>query len=326
MTPRLSKRTNSASALLAVYWTLAVLGLIVFSVSQFVLDDLEAVGNRQDYFEARLLAERGITFASHPQIKRDDPLLRQNFKRGRFVGDFIGEGARINLNAVLLREQDDILENLFSNWGLEPDQIDLVVGALMDWVDSDDLTRFTGAEEREYEESGIRGYPFNRPFRNLDEARLVRGMDWVDELRPDWRESFTLWSDGKVDVSAAEADIISAATSSDPVAAESLVVSRRGPDGIDGTEDDVRLNSLDAVLQMLQVPTELSESMEQRITIQDDTSRVTGIGTINGVSVRQTLVIRQRSSRPTLLHFSEVLLDEEEPAEEDVNPFFGGSF
>jgi len=301
-----NRSRDHGSALLAVYWTLAVLGLTVFGISHFVLDSLEAVNHRRDDFDARLLAERAIAIAAHPLIQRDDPLLQGDVGEGRaYKATIISEGALLNLNAVVLREQNDVLERLFASWGMEFTAVANLISSLQDWVDTDDLVRPGGAEDRVYEEAGIPGRPFNRPFRSLEEARLVAGMDQLAELRPDWADSFTLWSGGPLDVSEAEAPLIVAATGAPETLAVDLVFTRRGLDGIDGTEDDVPLNSLDSVMAMLQVPEEMALAMAQRITIDERTTRIVGEGTAHGITLRQILVLRNRESRPSLLHFAE---------------------
>jgi len=53
-----------------------------------------------------------------------------------------------------------------------------------------------GAEKKYYEGEGRINQPFNRPFYNIDEMALVRGMDLVEAVRPDWRNWFTIWSAG----------------------------------------------------------------------------------------------------------------------------------
>jgi len=57
--------------------------------------------------------------------------------------------------------------------------------------------------------------PSYKPFVSYDEVELVMGMDAVQKARPDWRESFTLWSGGPLNINEAPPDLIAAVFSLD---------------------------------------------------------------------------------------------------------------
>ena len=61
------------------------------------------------------------------------------------------------------------------------------------------------------EKAGRINQPFNRPFYDIKEVRLVRGMDMVEAVRPDWQQWFTVWSGGALDLNEASAELIAAA-------------------------------------------------------------------------------------------------------------------
>ena len=100
---------------------------------------------------------------------------------------------------------------MFIDWGLELEDAQEIADALTDWVDADDDVALNGAEKDDYEKAGRINQPFNRPFYDLSEVRLVRGMDLVEAVRPDWRNWFTIWSGGALDLNEAPAELIAAA-------------------------------------------------------------------------------------------------------------------
>jgi general secretion pathway protein K len=73
-----------------------------------------------------------------------------------------------------------LLRRLFTRWGFKPEFTAAVCDALKDWVDADENVSLNGAEKREYDRAGLEGMPFNRPFKEVDEMLLVRGMEIVN--------------------------------------------------------------------------------------------------------------------------------------------------
>ena len=72
----------------------------------------------------------------------------------------------------------------------------------------------------------------------------VLGMEQVATLKPDWADSFTIFGDGKIDVNEADAAVLQAATGIVPEMVEGVLQQRRGPDGIEPSEDDFRFEDV----------------------------------------------------------------------------------
>lgn len=62
----------------------------------------------------------------------------------------------------------------------DPERVDALVQAIVDWRDENDLRQLNGAEEDDYRRAGFAYGPANGPFRHVAELRGVMGMD--DEL------------------------------------------------------------------------------------------------------------------------------------------------
>ena len=122
---------------------------------------------------------------------------------------------RIYLDAEDLPEGDRIMADVFQSWGMELSEAQEVVHCLLDWVDADEITTAApeGAELEWYEKEGLGGgnYPFNRAFYDVDEMQFVKGMDLVAGYKPNWRDYFTVKSQGPVDVNDAPANVIAVA-------------------------------------------------------------------------------------------------------------------
>ena len=287
------KRQQRGSALLAVLWVIAFLGFLVITTMMITMQDVETVSARQLVFRARQLAEAGVAVGAHPGVKADEPLLHRQFTNEHYDVNITSEEGRLNLNSMLTEERRPILERVFVGWGLSQIDAESVVDALLDWVDEDDLKRLKGAEKKDYKDRGFSDRPFNRPFVSLDEVALVAGMDAVAELNPRWRESFTLWGQGQLDLNEAPAEIIAIVADVPLHAAESLVAARNGRDGIPHTEDDEPIQSIEAAMALLGVNPQKVPLLSSIMSLQGSTVRVESIGTAGDYS-RGIAVILQK--------------------------------
>ncbi len=298
------------SALVAVLWLIGILSLAIFAAMTVVSFDTDLMTSRIHGVRARHLAERGVAIAANAVIEPGDPLLEQYFENegGGFRATIESEGARFNLNAILLQEDRDLMIGLFVDWGIELDDAEMIYDSLADWVDEDTSIRLNGAEIDYYERKGYSNRPFNRPFYDLSEAELVRGFGLVMEARPDWKNWFTIWSSGQLDINEAEPELIAAAVRGSVEAAQELVDRIKGPDGIRFTEDDVPIEDLNAAFDLLGVPLIDRELATPRLTVEDGTDRIVSIGEVGESRWKITLVLRNRTGRPSILMRNEEIL------------------
>lgn len=293
-----------ASALLAVYWVIAILSLAIFTGAQFLFVELEIQGNASLEFRAEQLADAGIALAMHPKMERWDPLLRQQTGPVEgFEARILSEGARLNPN-VLSQTEDGrrVLTDLFMEWGLSEFDSQALAAAIGDWVDRDDEEiPILGAESIYYRGKGWRGIPFNRPFRDLEELIYVRGFDQVAVLFPAWREYFTLWSGGKLDLRDAPPELIAVVCACPLGNAQRFVEVRNGRDGIPHTEDDPKFESTSEALDVLGLQGSIKQLVENLVSVDDAAARLISIGTIGDISVERTVVVRDRNESSSFL-------------------------
>ena len=217
----------------------------------------------------------------------------------------VGETQHIDAMPQIAQEgaglQGGSLGSVGHEIGQDAEDAQVAVDSLADWVDSDDMVSPNGAEKPYYEKLGRLNQPFNRPFYNLDEVRLVRGMDMVERLRPDWRDWFTVWSTGLLDVNEARAELISVAADVSVEDAQKVVEAVMGPDQVRDTEDDARFQNIDEVLAILGVPAMMQPIVRPRLTVNDTTTRIESIGRAGVSRQRVVLIVRNRTGQPAIL-------------------------
>jgi type II secretory pathway component PulK len=242
------------AALLLVLWAIAVVSFAVVWMADVVNLELETGASGAAGLRARQIAISGVALGLHPQTDpEDEGLLNQDFGNDeRLEVRIRGEGARLNINRLLEQQDRITMKNLFMMWGLEDTEADGLIDKMIDWVDGDDFRLLNGAERAEYEALGIPDAPANRPFRSVQEMGRVLGMERLAEVKPDWAETFTIFGDGRVDVNEAPAEVLQAVTGLTPEMVEGILQQRRGPDGIEPSEDDFRFESVEQLSGWLQ--------------------------------------------------------------------------
>ena len=161
---------NKGSALVAVFWIMAVLSLAVFAAVRVVYYDADASTSQIHGFDALLAAERGVSVAVNPATKRTEPLLNWSdaAKGISYRARIESEASKFNINVILMRKDKPLLTSIFTDWGMELLDAQMLIDNLIDWVDSGDLSELNGAEIDWYDSQGRPNHPFNRPFYSLD--------------------------------------------------------------------------------------------------------------------------------------------------------------
>ncbi len=287
-------------------WAVALISAAVMALALYLRVSLDEDTARSKGFRAAQIAESGIAIALNPQVKKNDPLLRRDFGPGQSVEVKLrGEGGRINPNAVAADEDPELLLDLFIRWGLELEEASVVTDCILDWVDGNNVKRLQGAEEADYTKDGQPQYPRDKEFDSVEEMAAVRGMDLVDKLKPDWRDYFTVWSQGKVDVNEASAEILEVVTRASPDAVANLVEMRPGPDGEEGTEDDVKFANLEAVRRTLGMPEQEFKRVSPRLATSDPTTRIESAARVGDYTRRMSVVARRSDAQSTILSWIE---------------------
>ncbi len=295
---------------MAVLWLIAILAMACMATLRVISFDMELASAKVHGSRARQVAEMGIAIGSNPAVKRTDPILHRS-DGGTGEGydvKVISEGGRFNINAIILQDDKALLKSMFIDWGLELDVAQEIADALADWVDPDDDEQLNGAEKKYYESEGRTNQPFNRPFYDLSEVSLVRGMDFVEAVRPDWRNWFTIWSSGPLDLNEATAELIATAADISVEEAEIIPETVRGIDGQRDTIDDAPFQNAAAALDLLGIDAEGRPEVVRRFTVNDATTRIESIGFAEGAKRKITAIVRNRTGKPALLERTEEII------------------
>lgn len=299
-------RTPSSSqrgiTLLLVIWAIVTMSMAILGVVEFIKLDLEEGSTRTKDFRSKQLAESGLVFGMHPQVRRNDPLLHQNVRPGeRFEVKVSTEESKLNINQLLKegkgKTENRILQRLFQRWGLSDKESDGVVDCLKDWIDRDDLRRGRGAEKEYYEDLGYQNYPPNRSFLTLDEVELVKDMALVKKAKPDWMSYFTIWGGGKLDVNETSPELLEVVCEVTPSQAQTLIKYRSGADRKLGTEDDLEVKDANQACVIMGVPEIFRKEIAERLTPRGSTKRIISKGYVGNYH-RSIAVIWKMSDGP----------------------------
>lgn len=289
--------SRRGSALLIVLWALLLLGMAVFGVVEMVGLSVDHTTYSEHALDARGLALTGLAYGLNPQLLRNDPILAQAFDANRqYKATFGSEGARLNLNYVLLSKNQHILVNLFTQWGMSVDQATHVADCMYDWVSPGDLKSLDGAKAQDYINARLPQVPTYQPFDSFAEVALVMDFALVEKVRPNWQDSFTLWSQGPLNVNEAPPELIAAVFGLDPGRVEMWTSARDGRDGVAGTADDVPVNSLTTFASELGLTQLQQETLGNQVDFSDTNRRVESIGISYRSQVKISVVTRLNAS------------------------------
>jgi general secretion pathway protein K len=262
---------RGGSALIIALWTIALLSLLVMS---FALDAMlegristyVRQRRRVDYLtqsgvaiaEMLLEKQQNVSAGSAADEEEDrwkEPALR--IKRGQTAVveecpdknnpdavvrvEIIPETARVNINALVGKEYDEMWEQIFENADIPQEYFSKLIDCWNDWVDEDSSPLTDGAEDDYYRSLEPAYKARNKKIDTVDELRLVK--EFVPAildggvLNPDdknkltvkgIKELFTTYGDGKINVNAAPREVLMAIPGVDDIVAGAIIEEREG--------------------------------------------------------------------------------------------------
>lgn len=288
---RLARRFRGL-ALPIVLWAIAfVAGLVVLvggSVGDWVTEEARAGRT----FRARQMALTGLAFGMNPAVEVGEPLLKSGSPESEgYEVKITNEAGKINPNYWIGVNDRTIFQRLFENWQVDPRLSDTALDSLTDWIDADDFRSLAGAEAAEYSAAGRPGFPANRPLVHIRELEAVIGFDQILAGRGDWRELFTTWHNGKVNIQYASAPVLSALASLTPQQIQALFELRAGPDGVEGNEDDVPFESVDTVASLIGADALQQRVLDAYFDTEGNVRRIESTGFCYGTSHKITVFV-----------------------------------
>lgn len=295
-------------ALVAVLWVIMILSGVLVATLSLVKMESEGVTEEVNAYRAGLVAHTGLSYAVHPSVDRDDPLLSyqsDEFDEGYRV-TVSPEGKRFNINTILQGRDKALMRNILKHWGLDESDAASLADAMVDWVDAGDTASTNGAEKDVYESMGFTDRPYNRAFDDLEDVRLVRGFAMAERLRPDWRDWFTLRSEGQLDIHEAKSEFLQVAAEVEESQADEFVSNVKGEDGIYGTEDDAEYPNVDSALTAMASPGgDRRTLIRSRFITHGQILSVESEGRSGRFRAKIIATIQKQGSKPNIIDYKE---------------------
>ena len=169
-------------ALVIVLWITVLLATIALGMGQDSRTESLLVRNQLALAKARGLADGAVERAMYEHLRPPFP-EKTWFPNGavhgweedgaRIAASIAYESGRIDVNFA----REPLLKGLLmSAAGLKLEDAEVIVDAIMDWRDPDELKRTKGAEAPDYKAAGRNYLPANANFETIEELQRVLGM------------------------------------------------------------------------------------------------------------------------------------------------------
>jgi general secretion pathway protein K len=299
---RLQKKGRGAALMLSL-WALFLLSAMVISWALEINSRLTLSGSANRILEAEAMACSGSEVALHPMIKPGSPNLKRHVdSRESYEAQISGEGGRLNLNWLVAGEDPtrlEILRKYLENKGIDLNEREHMIDCLLDWVDPDNLVRLNGAEESDDY------HPANKLLTRIDELKKVKG--WAEfTSAPGWDNDLTLNSSGPIDITWASRDVLMALPGLTEPLVEAFLQIRRGPDGIDGTQDDVQFKSLEEVRTLLGFSPDQFSALNGIVGFKDPVIRIVSVGKSGDTTRVVQMVVRKVGNGAQMITWKEL--------------------
>jgi general secretion pathway protein K len=285
-------------------WALFLLSAMVISWALDINTRLTISGNANRLLEAEAMACSGAEVALHPFVKPGSTALRASFPPNQsFEARITGEGGRLNLNKLLEGENPariELLRKYLEVKGVDLNERDRMIDCLLDWVDPDNLVRLNGAED----EPGYK--PTNGPLKSLNELKRVKGWEEFT-ARQDWDADFTLTTtEAGINLNWASRDVLLALPGFTEPLADRFIATRRGPDDVEGTEDDVKFTNPQELQIALGFRPDQFNQLAALISFNDLVVRVVSVGKSGTVTRTVRMVLFKNNASIRLISWKEL--------------------
>lgn len=286
---------QSGMALPMVLWTIALLAAITVLLAGIIEGWISEETREGKQFRARQQALSGIALAMNPGIGSGDPLLEHHTsdKGEGYKVTISDESGLINPNSLLTATPDrrDLLKKLFITWGLSISESDVAADGLYDWQSTTPVHSLHGAKKAEYEAVGRAGFPPDAPFVSTSEMALVLGFAPVIHAHPDWRNAFTTHYNGKINILHAPKLVLTDFLGLSPDQADQWIALRSGKDGIDGSSDDLTVDTISHAASLMGCTGAQQSVILDACDVVGSVRRIESTGFCNGVKRHITVIL-----------------------------------
>ena len=197
----------------------------------------------------------------------DISLENNQLGNGKFSLKIIDQERKFNINAA----DEMVLRQALILIGVDAADSSAVIDSILDWRDPDDNTHLSGWESNDYLTQPKPYEAKNGPIDDLSELLLVHGItpemywgaastnhapsvyqnrapagfnqDAIPTYSVGLVDLFSTVSGGQININTASATALQMIPGIDENVAQGIITTRAGPDGVDGTEDDIPFRS-----------------------------------------------------------------------------------
>jgi general secretion pathway protein K len=282
---------SSGAAIMLALWALFLLSALIISWALDIDSRLSLSSEGTRMLKAEAVACSGAEVALHPAIKPGSANLSGELNNGsKYEAHLTGEGGRLNINWLVAGEDPnrmEILRRYLENKGIDLNEREAMMDALLDWVEPN-----TGLHHLNAPAESDDYHPAHALLTRIDELKKVAG--WAEfTSSPGWDDDFTLNSSGPIDLAWASRDVLLSLPGLTPETVERFLQLRQGPDGIDGTDDDMNFRGIDEALTTLGFNAEQAKQITGLVSFKDPVMRVVSVGT-SGKAKRTVQMVFRR--------------------------------
>jgi len=250
-------------------------------------------GQRYDALNQKWAGGTGETNDALASISLTDIKLGN----GRFSVKITDTERKFNINNAVNNEA--LMTQALILIGVDASEIPAIIASIQDWIDFDDQTRPNGAESEYYQTLDPPYLAKNGPIDDLSELLFVKGITpdiyWGPNstnhppsifqknqqaarsgsqpntpiISAGLQDIFTPVSSGLVNINTASANTLRMIGIDESTVAR-LINLRAGPDGVDGTEDDVPFNNPGEIINA-GLPPQLAQQFLSLLTVRSST-------------------------------------------------------
>jgi hypothetical protein len=298
-----SQKGKSGAAIMLALWALFLLSALIISWALDIDSRLSLSGDGTRMLKAEAVACSGAEVALHPAVNPGSSNLSGQLGNGAsYEARLTGEGGRLNLNWLVAGEDPgrlEVLRRYLENKGVDLNEREAMVDSLLDWVEPN-----TGLHHLNAPPESDDYHPPHTLLTRIDELKKVAGWSEFTST-PGWEDEFTLNSSGPVDLAWASRDVLLSLPGLTPEMVDRFLQSRQGPDGIDGTEDDMQLKGIDDARALLGLNDEQFKQLSGLVSFKDPVMRVVSVGTAGKAKRTVQMVFRRIGVVPQLITWKE---------------------
>lgn len=298
-----SSKLLSGAAIMLALWAIFLLSALVISWALDIDSRLSISGEGTRLLRAEALACSGAEVALNPAINPGSPSLSGQLDGGgTYEARLVGEGGRLDVNWLVAGEDPqklEILRRYLENKGIDLNEREAMVDALLDWVSPSVGLHHLNAppETDDYR-------PPHTLLTQIEELKKVAG--WADfTATPGWDDDLTVNSREGIDLAWASRDVLLALPGMNPDVVDRFLQLRQGPDGIDGTEDDMQFNGISDALAALGLNGQAAQQIQTFVTYKRPIFRATSVGIAGNAKRTVQMVFRRVGVVPQLITWKE---------------------